>query len=311
MAATYLTRTIAYSRFIVLIFWPISALLVAFGRGMLRAVHQGLRRSFFDRKRMAVVGGLEETVSLKSGLLAAAPGEYDFVGYILPTGRGVEADIAPVIGETAEVGEIAVKHHLREIFVSDSRLSREEVGAVVLKARRYGVEVMVSSEITDMLIHGSSIEEIRGEPFVVFPPSSLAGARLATKRFTDWVFALIGLVLVLAVSPLVLVFQAVSFRNFGALVDTVRKLTYVMKGRNSLVGPSRALGGERVKPGITGLWLTGGGGGPASRGDRLDVYYLENWSLSFDMEIGLSSLGRVSRLFGPAGDDGVDKEGRE
>ena len=311
MAATYLTRTIAYSRFIVLIFWPISVLLVALGRAVLRAIHRGLRKSFFDRKRIAVVGGLPETVDLKSSLLRSAPGEYDFVGYILPTGREVDAEIAPVIGETADVGEIAVNQHLREVFVSDSRLTREEVGAVVLKARRFGVEVMVSSEITDMLIHGSSIEEIGNEPFVVFPPSSLAGARLATKRLSDWVFALIGLLLAVAISPLVLLFQAVTFRNFAPLVDTIRKLAYVMRGRNSLVGPSRALGGERVKPGITGLWLIGTRDGSASRRDRLDVYYLENWSLSFDMEIGLSSLGRITRLLGSAEGAGVEKEGRE
>jgi hypothetical protein len=311
MAATYLTRTIAYSRFIVAIFWPISALLVALGRAVLRTVHRGLRRSFFDRKRIALVGGLAETVRLKSNLMLAAPGEYDFVGYILPTGHSVEADIAPVIGETAGVGEVVVGQHLREVFVSDSRLSREEVGEVVLKARRFGVEVMVASEITDMLIHGSSIEEIGSEPFVVFPPSSLSGARLATKRVSDWVFALVGLVLVMVLSPLVALVQGVSFRNFGTFVDTVRKLTYVMRGRNSLVGPSRAVGGERVKPGITGLWLTGGGSGSTSRRDRLDVYYLENWSLSFDMEIALSSLGKAARLFGPAGGAGKEKEGNK
>ncbi len=310
MAATYLTRTIAYSRFVVAIFWPVSVLLVALGRAALRAFHRGLRRSFFDRKRIALVGGLPETVRLKSSLLRTGPGEYDFVGYVLPTGRSVEADIAPVIGETANVGQIVVDHRLREVFVSDSRLSREEVGAVVLKARRFGVEVMVASEITDMLIHGSSIEEIGGEPFVVFPPSSLSGARLATKRISDWVFALIGLALVVAISPAVIVFQAVVFRNFATLVDTIGKLAYVMRGRNSLVGPSRAVGGERVKPGITGLWLVGDGEGSAARMDRLDVYYLENWSLSFDTEIGLSSLGRITRLFGSAGGAGAKKEGK-
>jgi GT2 family glycosyltransferase len=311
MAATYLTRTIAYSRFVVAIFWPISALLVALGRAVLRAVHRGLRRRFFDRKRIALVGGLAETVNLKASLLLAAPREYDFVGYILPTGHSVEARIAPVIGETADVGEIVVNQRLNEVFVSDTRLSREEVGDVVLKARRFGVEVMVASEITDMLIHGSSIEEIANEPFVVFPPSSLSGARLVTKRVFDWVFALVALLLVALLAPLVVVFQAVAYRNFGTLVDTMRKLTYVMRGRNSLVGPGRAVGGERVKPGVTGLWLIGDGADSASRRDRLDVYYLENWSLSFDMEIGISSLMRIAGLFGPAEGAGVEKEGRE
>jgi lipopolysaccharide/colanic/teichoic acid biosynthesis glycosyltransferase len=311
MAATYLTRTIAYSRFIVAIFWPVSAVLVTLGRSLLRAVHRGIRRSFFDRRRIALVGGLAGTLKLKENLLCNAPGEYDFVGYILPSGHPAEADLVPVIGETADIGEIAVEQRLSEVFVSDNRLSREEVGEVILKARRFGVEVMVASEITDMLIHGSSIEEIGSEPFVVFPPSSLAGARLMTKRLLDWVAALVVLVLMAALSPLVVLFQAVSFRNFGSLVDTLRKLTYVMGGRNSLVGPSRAVGGERVRPGITGLWLIGDGDGSSSRIDRLDMYYLENWSLSFDMEIGLTSLARLGRLFGSATGAVEEKAGSE
>lgn len=309
MAATYLTRTIAYSRFVVAIFWPISALLVTFGRSALRALHRGLRRSFFDRKRIAVVGGLADTVRLVESLLRNAPGEYDFVGYILPTGRSVEEDIGPIIGETSGIGETIVAQRLNEVFVSDNRLSRQEVGNVVIRARRSGVEVMVASEVTDMLIHGSTIEEIGSEPFVVFPPSSLSGARLATKRLFDWIFAVIGLVLLILISPLVVIFQALAYRNLGTFVDTVRKLTYVMGGRKSLVGPSRAMGGERVKPGITGLWLIGDGAGSGPRRDRLDIYYLENWSLSLDMEIGLSSLGRIRNLFGRAGVAGVEKEG--
>lgn len=311
MAATYLTRTIAYSRFVVVIFWPISAVLVTMGRSLLMTVHRAIRRNFFDRKRIAFVGGLPGTVELKDNLLTRSPGEYDFVGYIVPTGHKVEADLVPVIGETADIGETIVDQRLSGVFVSDSRLSREEIGDVILRARRFGVEVMVVSEVTDMLIRGSSIEEIGSEPFVVFPPSSLAGARLATKRLLDWLSALVGLVLVLVISPVVFLFQAIAYRNFGSFVDTVRKLAYVIEGRNSLVGPSRAVGGERVKPGITGLWLTGGGEGAPSRRDRLDMYYLENWSLSFDMEIGLNSLGRITRLFGSGENEVVEKAGSE
>jgi N-acetylglucosaminyl-diphospho-decaprenol L-rhamnosyltransferase len=311
MAATYLTRTIAYSRFIVVVFWPIAAVLVTLGRALLRALHRGLRRSFFDRRRMAVVGGAGSARDLKDSLLAGAPGEYDFVGYILPAGRPAEEGIAPVIGRTDAIGETIVEQRLNDVFVSDARLSRQEVGEVVLKARHFGVEVMVASEITDMLIHGSSIEEIGNEPYIVFPPSSLSGARLATKRVFDWLFALIGIVLVAAVFPAVLVFQTLTRRNFGAFVDTLRKLAYVMEGRNSLVGPSRAVEGERVKPGITGLWLTGKGGESAARRDRLDMYYLENWSPSLDMEIGLESLARVGALFGSGGGTEAEKEGGE
>jgi lipopolysaccharide/colanic/teichoic acid biosynthesis glycosyltransferase len=51
-----------------------------------------------------------------------------------------------------------------------------------------------------------------------------------------------------------------------------------------------------VKPGLTGLWQVSG------RADldwaeavRLDLYYVENWSLAFDMSIIWRTLGAVLR----------------
>jgi lipopolysaccharide/colanic/teichoic acid biosynthesis glycosyltransferase len=52
-------------------------------------------------------------------------------------------------------------------------------------------------------------------------------------------------------------------------------------------------------PGMTGYWQTSG------RSDlsfeemvRLDLYYIENWSLSFDLKIILKTLGTVLRRKG-------------
>jgi N-acetylglucosaminyl-diphospho-decaprenol L-rhamnosyltransferase len=309
MAATYLTRTIAYSRFVVAIFWPISALLVTLGRAVLRAIHRAIRKSFFDLKRIALVGGEPGTVELKRKLLAGAPDEYDFAGYILPAGHYAEAGMGPVIGGTVEIGPIIATHHINEIFVSDSRLSRRDVGDIIIAARRMGVEVMLPPETTDILMESSSIEEIAEEPFVVFPSSSLSGSRLFTKRVFDWMAALAALILLIALSPVILLFQALAYRNFGTFVDTAAKLAYVMRGRYSLVGPRRTPGGESVRPGITGLWLLRGDSEVEDRSKQLDVYYLENWSLSLDMEIGLSSLTGIRRLFGSAGGAGAEKEG--
>ena len=94
-------------------------------------------------------------------------------------------------------------------------------------------------------------------------------------------------------------------------IDELPQLVNVLKGEMSLVGPrplpvrdflrmeeshKRRLG---AVPGMTGYWQTSG------RSDlsfeemvRLDLYYIENWSLSFDLKIILKTLDAVLRREG-------------
>ncbi|SEL63799.1 Undecaprenyl-phosphate galactose phosphotransferase, WbaP/exopolysaccharide biosynthesis polyprenyl glycosylphosphotransferase [Blastococcus sp. DSM 46786] len=91
-------------------------------------------------------------------------------------------------------------------------------------------------------------------------------------------------------------------------LDELPQLINVLRGDMSLVGPRPPLPSETerygfdmrrrflVKPGITGLWQISG------RSDlswddsvRIDVRYVENWSLSFDMMILWKTLGAVLR----------------
>jgi exopolysaccharide biosynthesis polyprenyl glycosylphosphotransferase len=91
-------------------------------------------------------------------------------------------------------------------------------------------------------------------------------------------------------------------------LDELPQLINVVRGDMSLVGPRPPLPTEverygfdmhrrfLVKPGITGLWQVSG------RSDlswddsvRIDVRYVENWSLAFDFMILWKTLGAVFR----------------
>ncbi|CAN5471520.1 hypothetical protein BH10ACT1_BH10ACT1_42740 [soil metagenome] len=81
-------------------------------------------------------------------------------------------------------------------------------------------------------------------------------------------------------------------------IDEIPQLWKVLKGEMSMVGPRPALQHEteawdplltqrlRVKPGITGMWQVSGRS-DASFEDytRLDLYYVDNWSLLTDLAI--------------------------
>lgn len=89
-------------------------------------------------------------------------------------------------------------------------------------------------------------------------------------------------------------------------LDELPQLVNVVRGQMSLVGPRPALPGEvqaygdyprrrlSVRPGLTGLWQVSG------RSDlsfddavRLDLDYVDNWSLARDVEIMVRTVGAV------------------
>lgn len=86
-------------------------------------------------------------------------------------------------------------------------------------------------------------------------------------------------------------------------IDEIPQLWNVLRGEMSLVGPRPALPHEteewdalltqrlRVKPGITGMWQVNGRSN-ASFEDytRLDLYYVDNWSLTTDVAILLKTV---------------------
>jgi lipopolysaccharide/colanic/teichoic acid biosynthesis glycosyltransferase len=94
-------------------------------------------------------------------------------------------------------------------------------------------------------------------------------------------------------------------------IDEAPQLINVLRGQMSLVGPRPPLRSEvatysgdvhrrlLVKPGITGLWQVSG------RSDltweesvRLDLYYVENWSLIQDLLIVWRTIGAVCKSAG-------------
>ncbi len=91
-------------------------------------------------------------------------------------------------------------------------------------------------------------------------------------------------------------------------LDELPQLLNVLLGEMSLVGPRPALPAEAakygdhmrrrlaVKPGITGLWQVSGRSDlPWDEAERLDVRYVEEWSLALDVQILWKTLSAVLR----------------
>ena len=81
-------------------------------------------------------------------------------------------------------------------------------------------------------------------------------------------------------------------------IDELPQLINVLRGEMSLVGPRPPLSSEvdkyaddvhrrlLVRPGLTGLWQVSGRSGLSwDESVRLDLYYVDNWSMTSDLVI--------------------------
>ncbi|MBJ7359840.1 sugar transferase [Nocardioides sp.] len=94
-------------------------------------------------------------------------------------------------------------------------------------------------------------------------------------------------------------------------LDELPQLFNVLRGDMSLIGPRPALPSEaaayepdsvrrlRVRPGMTGLWQVSGRSDLSyEEAVRLDMFYVDNWSMIQDLTILLRTLGAVLRARG-------------
>ena len=91
-------------------------------------------------------------------------------------------------------------------------------------------------------------------------------------------------------------------------LDELPQLVHVVVGKMALVGPRPPLPSEvaqyddvvrrrlLVRPGLTGLWQVSGRSDLSwEESVRLDVYYVDNWSIGLDLAITLRTLTAVLR----------------
>ena len=96
-------------------------------------------------------------------------------------------------------------------------------------------------------------------------------------------------------------------------IDELPQLFSVVGGSMSMVGPRPALPDEaalwdeqvherlRVLPGITGMWQVSGRSTTSfEEYKRLDLYYVDNWSLTHDVRICAKTVGVVLSSRGAA-----------
>lgn len=318
MASTFLLYVKIYSRAAVLMFLPVSIVLLTVERSVLRVVQRRLAVIKVNVRRVLVVGSGETAQRVRRAVNSGVHEGLELAGFL-----STEDWTGGTENTRAEPGKIAAVAHSQRagvIVMADTHQRLRAMWPVLWQLSNQGFSVAVASDLGDLLAEGDRIEEMAGLSFLALRRRPVPGGVL--KRFMEIVVCLPALAVYavpLGVASLGLAIAGRSpvlveerwmgekdaevrvFRlNCGDNSRTGRflrstgicwapLLASVLAAKVALVGvrprapgeePDRAVGGSS-RPGLFGLWKLAQG---AEEARHSDSEYLARWSHSLDIK---------------------------
>ena len=189
---------------------------------------------------------------------------------------------------------------------------------------RYRVRTYVSPKLTDIMLRGARNITLFDTPLLLVKGTGLTPAERVTKRAMDILISVLALLLL---SPLMLlVSAAIKLEDGGPVFFRQKRMTRngrefdILKGDMSIVGPRperKVIANEyckdipefayrlKVRAGLTGYaQIYGKYNTSAYDKLRLDLMYIENYSLLLDVKLIILTI-RI--LFSKESTEGVDK----
>lgn len=357
----FLSRTLFFSRLIVVYAWVLAIIFVFLGRLLIGGIQRLLYRYGVGVHNVMIVGESETAETLKEELENNRGHGYRVVnGLVKPTLDAIKQFLEH-------------NHRVDEIIVADSEQSANEILDIIALAEEHSIAFRLIPNLFEVKSTNVEIETLAAIPIIAYRRTPLGGWQNVIKRLIDLVVS--GLALLL-LSPIFVIisllikadtrgpvyykhkrlgmnkreFSLYKFRTmkleyctgdefsgktdnqifnqefhspqlakefqklqklkddprvtrFGRLLrrtslDELPQLFNVFFGQLSMVGPRPIVQNELpkygaykhrlfvVKPGATGLWqVSGRSDMPYRERVKLDMYYIENWSLWQDIVI--------------------------
>lgn len=278
---TYFFKDYAFSRGVVLMTIGFTIISTYISRSILSIIYNYSITN--ANRKLAIVGTGKEAVEIYNAIRNSDQVLSDIVGFISTSGTLEDELIKEnLIGNLDYINNVVLENNIKEIIIAEKSINSNELMKLIQNTSNLGVKYHVAFEWDD-IVASRIIDDISGyEPTI--PDYNLAKFRFRfIKRTSDIIISLFSLTIGLPIVYLL-------FRNSNKLIN---RLFDVLKGKLSIVGLYPVADNVLCRTGLTGMVhiskpekLT------IQAINRLNDYYLMNYTFSLDIEIILKKLFR-------------------
>ena len=312
VAFTYFFKQYAFSRLVIILatiiitlFIPGWRVLVHYlmSRGFLRPIKE--KHNILFTRKTAIIGSDREGIRIANHILKRFDTGLDVVGFVDTHPRDDELPLQ-FLGNIAELKGVVKTHAIRELIFSNTAFSNEEILNIMDSTKEMRLTYRMVPRHQDILLGKASIEEIGEYSFVNIEYTLFNRLHTITKRLFD---TCIASALLILFSPIILLrslgslpkkvefwgqdhnrFYGRVFNSKYGFIHNLPLLWSIVTGKMSLVGSSMISTDENdpnliCMPGLTGLERLRNVKFTEQDRRLLDHYYVQNQSVSFDIEI--------------------------
>lgn len=219
MAIAYVFKQWDIGRFVLLLSAPLLGLWFYASRTIFRHWKQALFRKGIGITNVVVIG-VGRTARRAARRISSHPhGGYNLVGFVdHHRRRKINGKLLqkPVLGYTADLHHILVKHKIDEVFLAAPLLSQEEILTLVAECEHSGVEFKIVGNLFEVISNQVQIDEIDEIPVVHLRNATLPPIEAALKRMMDIIVSLI-LLAVFAI-PMVIIAILIKLESNGPAI---------------------------------------------------------------------------------------------
>lgn len=318
---TYFFKQYAFSRLVIIVATAIITIMIPgwrilahylMSRGVLKQTKEK-HHVLFARKTI-IMGTDKEAIKIARNIQKRFDTGLDIVGFVDHKLTIEPKDLfLPFLGAVSDLRDLITTHNIHEMIFSTDSFSNQEILDLMDETKDLHLTYRMVPRNQEVLLGKASVEDVGDYSFVNIEYNLYHRLHKFTKRIFD---IIIAVVLSITLSPIALIaaltkrtdkvkFWGVNGKQFTVLILKSRKkiiqkflyLYSILKGDMSFVGSlliptSQSDPNLICKPGLTGLSKMRNSKFTQSDRNVLDHYYVQNQSLTLDIEIILKTIFR-------------------
>lgn len=202
MAWFFLSKTIFFSRAIVLYTWLIALVLVTLNRWLIRILQRYLYKYGIGVHRLIVIGNNSLTENILREIQGNRDLGYKLIGLVKTSGSRKSQDNTKILGRVTDLEEILNRNPVDDLILADPHLAEKQIVKIIDLCHDRKISIKQIPNFYQVQTTNVNVSALAGIPIVEFLITPLEGWGRIIKRLADLIGSTVGIIIF---SPIMLI----------------------------------------------------------------------------------------------------------